>query len=106
IMERLRTDPARVERDFADMKAYGTTVARVHPEMPQFMLGPAKVDPQALARLKQLLKIAEKSGVYLDITGLACYKMSHRLAWYDALDAEARWQTQAFFWETIAKTCA
>ena len=30
IMERLALDPARVDREFAEMKAAGTTVARVH----------------------------------------------------------------------------
>ncbi len=106
IMERMTKDPARVERDFADMKASGTTVARVHPEMPYFMKGPDKVDPHALELLAQLMKIAEKSGIYLDITGLACYKINNRLGWYDALDTQARWKAQEFFWETIAKACA
>ena len=106
IMERLATDPARVERDFAEMKAAGTTVARVHPEMPAFLHGPDKADPAALARLARLLQIAEKSGVYLHITGLACYKIKDRMAWYDKLDDESRWKVQEFFWSTIAKTCA
>ena len=33
LMERLANDPARVEREFTEMKAAGTTVARIHPEM-------------------------------------------------------------------------
>ena len=106
IMERLAKDPARVERDFADMKAAGTTVARVHPEMPAFLHGPDKVNSQALDRLVQLLKIAEKSGIHLQITGLACYKIKDRMAWYDAMDDESRWKVQEFFWSTIARTCA
>jgi len=28
------------------------------------------------------------------------------MAWYDSLDEQGRWKTQAFFWETIARTCA
>ncbi len=106
IMDRLAKDPARVERDFAEMKAAGTTVARVHPEMPAFLRGPDKVDPAALQRLERLLQVAEKSGVYLHITGLACYKIKDRMAWYDKLDDEARWKVQEFFWSTIAKACA
>jgi len=31
VLERLANDPARVAREFAEMKAAGTTVARVHP---------------------------------------------------------------------------
>jgi hypothetical protein len=106
IMDRLANDPARVEREFAEMKAAGTTVARVHPEMPRILAGADKADPGALEKLKRLLGIAEKSGIHLKITGLACYKIKDRMAWYDSMDEQGRWKTQAFFWETIARTCA
>jgi hypothetical protein len=106
LMQRLAQEPERVEREFADMQAAGTTVARVHPEMPAFFDGPDKVNSQAVERLRRLLTIAEKSGIYLQITGLACYKIDNRMAWYDALDDASRWKTQEFFWSTIAETCA
>jgi hypothetical protein len=106
ILQRLAKDKARVERDFAEMKAAGTTVARVHPEMPMLMLGPNQMDPHGIALLNQLLEIAEKAGIYLDVTGLACYRIDQRMAWYDALDEQDRWKAQAFFWGNIARTCA
>ncbi len=106
LLERLTKDPARVEREFAEMKAAGTTVARIHPEMPRILTAPDKADPQTLNQLKELLKIAEKSGIHLKITGLACYRIENRLDWYDSMDEQDRWKTQAFFWETIAQTCA
>jgi hypothetical protein len=106
ILERLAREPERVEREFAAMKAAGTTVARVHPEMPAFFDGPDKIDSAAIQRLQQLLSIAEKSGIYLQITGLACYKINGRMMWYDALSDEARWKTQELFWSTIAQACA
>jgi hypothetical protein len=106
IMERLANDPARVEQEFTEMKAAGTTVARIHPEMPRILVGPEKADPHALDQLRKLLKIAENSGIHLKITGLACYKIKDRMAWYDAMDEQDRWKTQSFFWETIARTCA
>ena len=106
IMERLANDPARVEREFTEMKAAGTTVARVHPEMPHILAGPDKVNPHALDQLGKLLEIAENSGIRLMITGLACYKIKDRMAWYDSMDEQARWKTQSFFWETVARTCA
>ena len=106
IMERVATDAARVEREFTEMKAAGTTVARIHPEMPHLLTGPESVDPQALDQLRMLLRIAEKSGIHLMITGLACYKIKDRMAWYDSMDEQGRWKTQTFFWETIARTCA
>ncbi|MCA9246338.1 MAG: cellulase family glycosylhydrolase [Planctomycetales bacterium] len=106
ILERLANDPARVTREFAEMKAAGTTVARVHPEMPRILVGPNKTDPQALTQLRRLLTIAEDSGIHLKITGLACYQIKDRMAWYDSMDEQDRWQTQTYFWETIARTCA
>jgi len=106
IMERLANDPARVEREFTEMKAAGTTVARIHPEMPRILTSRDKVDPRALDQLRKLLKIAENSGIHLKITGLACYKIKDRMAWYDSMDEQDRWKTQSFFWETIARTCA
>jgi hypothetical protein len=105
ILERLTNDPARVERDFREMKAAGTTVVRIHPEMSRILVGRDKVDPHAIEQLRKLLKIAENSGVYLKITGLACYQIKGRMAWYDEMDERDRWKTQAFFWEVIARTC-
>lgn len=106
ILARLSSEPLRVERDFAEMKAAGTTVVRIHPEMPRILRGPRTADPLALEQFKALLRIAEKSGTHLMITGLACYQIDHRLAWYDSMTADERWKTQCFFWETIARTCA
>lgn len=106
ILERLTNDPERVEREFAEMKAAGTTVARIHPEMPRILTGPDQADPQALDQLKKLLSIAANSGIRLKITGLACYKIKERLAWYDSMEEQDRWNTQAFFWETVARVCA
>jgi hypothetical protein len=88
------------------MKAAGTTVARIHPEMPRILDAPGQANPRSLDQLKKLLEIAEQSGIHLKITGLACYQIDDRLPWYDSMDEQDRWKTQAFFWETIAQTCS
>lgn len=105
LLKRLADDPDRVRREFGEMKAAGTNVARIHPEMPRILIGPDKANPVAIDQLKTLLEIAEDSGVHLMITGLACYQISDRLDWYDSMGEPDRWATQAFFWETIAATC-
>jgi hypothetical protein len=105
ILARLAKDPARVEREFAEMKAAGTTVARVHPEFLHLMAGPDKTKPEGVQLLLKLLKIAEARGIYLKITGLANYTIKDRAEWYDKLDEAARWKAQAFFWEMIANAC-
>jgi hypothetical protein len=38
------------------------------------MDGPDRPNAQALARLGGLLDLAEKTGLYLDLTGLGCYR--------------------------------
>jgi hypothetical protein len=106
ILERLAKDPERVEREFSEMKVAGTTVARIHPELPRILSGPQEVDAKGVVSIKQLLKIAEQTGIHLKITGLANYRIKDRVAWYDELPEQDRWQTQAFFWETIARACS
>jgi hypothetical protein len=106
VLERMEKDPARIQREFAEMKAAGTTVVRIHPEMPRLMTAPETMNPKALDHLKALLQVAEKVGIHVQITGLACYKIKDRMAWYDALNEQERWKTQAFFWASIARSCA
>ncbi|MGA2255880.1 MAG: cellulase family glycosylhydrolase [Thermoguttaceae bacterium] len=96
----------KVESDFADLKKMGANVARIHLQFPKFMDGPNQPNTAALKRLAHLLELAEKYGIYLDVTGLACYRPEERAAWYDAMSDKDRWATQARFWQTIAATCA
>jgi hypothetical protein len=92
--------------DFRELKALGANVVRVHLQFGKFMRGPRVVNEAALQQLTRLLRLAEETGLYLDITGLACYRKADVPSWYDALDERARWDTQAFFWGTVAVQCA
>ena len=95
-----------VAGDFREMKALGANVVRVHLQFGRFFPQPEKADDSNIRQLKRLLALAEETGLYLDVTGLGCYRKSDTPAWYDALDEAGRWQAQAKFWETIAATCA
>jgi hypothetical protein len=64
-----------------------------------------KPNEKNLAQLAKLVKLAEETGLYLDITGLGCYHKQDVPAWYDELDEQARWQVQARFWRAVAKVC-
>jgi hypothetical protein len=88
------------------MKALGARVVRVHLQFGKFMDGPERPSPAALDRLEKLLALAEENRLYLDITGLACYRKKDVPAWYDALGEPARWAAQARFWEAVAGRCA
>lgn len=100
------TEWPTVEEDFAEMKALGANVVRIHLQFGRFMQSPEKSNEKALDRLERLVMHAENLGLYLDITGLACYKKEHIPAWYDGLSEKDRWRTQAVFWEAVAKRCA
>ena len=61
----------KVEEDFREMKALGANVVRVHLQFGKFVPEKDRPDAKALDRLGRLLELAEKTGLYLDLTGLA-----------------------------------
>lgn len=92
--------------DLAELKALGANVVRVHLQVAKFLAAPDRADPAALRQLARLVAAAEQTGLYLDVTGLGCYRPADTPAWYDALDEDARWAAQATFWGAVAATCA
>jgi hypothetical protein len=95
-----------VVEDFGEMKQLGANVVRIHLQFAKFMDGPARPNQQSLAQLARLVKLAEDTGLYLDLTGLACYRRKEVPAWYAALNESDRWAAQARFWQAVATTCA
>ena len=95
-----------VEEDFVEMKDLGANVVRVHLQVGKFMESAAKVNQREILRLGELLKLAERTGLYLDLTGLGCYHKADVPEWYDALPEGERWKVQARFWSAVAKACA
>ena len=99
-------DWAKVEKAFADMHKLGANVVRVHLQFGKFMDAPDKPNDKQLDHLGDLLKLAERERLYLDITGLGCYHKKDTPAWYDKLSEKERWDAQARFWEAVAGRCA
>jgi hypothetical protein len=99
-------DWATVEQDFHEMKTLGANVVRVHLQFAKFMDAPNRPNRTALFQLDRLLSLAQRERIYLDLTGLACYRKSDVPAWYDALSEQQRWAAQAAFWDAIAQRCA
>jgi beta-glucosidase/6-phospho-beta-glucosidase/beta-galactosidase len=95
-----------VLEDLDEMKDLGLNVVRIHLQVGRFLDSPTQPNVQALKQLAKLIEAAESRGLYLYITGLACYKKPNIPAWYDALDEENRWMAQATFWKHIARVCA
>lgn len=97
---------ARIETDFRAMKNLGANVVRWHMQFETYMAAPDQPKPDQLARLRKLLDLARDTGLYLDLTGLNCFRRDRIPAWYDALLEPERWAAQEAFWEAVAKTCA
>jgi hypothetical protein len=95
-----------IEDDFSEIRALGANVVRVHLQVAKFMEAPDRANAHGLDQFARLLRLAEKTGLYLDVTGLACYRPGDTPAWYDALDEAGRWAAQAAFWEAIAEVGA
>jgi Cellulase (glycosyl hydrolase family 5) len=94
-----------VEQDFAEMKALGANVVRIHLQVSKFLSGPDEINAHAIENLGKLLALAERTGIYVDLTGLGCYRKRDVPAWYDALDEPGRWRAQAVFWSAVAGRC-
>jgi hypothetical protein len=58
-----------------------------------------------LARLAELVRLAEQTGLYLDITGLGCYHKRDVPHWYDELEEAERWKVQGQFWQAVSNVC-
>jgi hypothetical protein len=95
----------KIEEDFREMKQLGANVVRIHLQTGKFMQSPEEANQHSLAQLARLLKLAEETELYLDLTGLACYHKQDTPPWFDALSESDRWDVQARFWEAIARTC-
>jgi hypothetical protein len=96
-------DWAKVADDFREMKSLGANVVRIHLQLCRFMKSPEQADEINVARLGKLARLAEETGLYLDVTGLGCYHKDEVPAWYDAMNESARWNVQARFWCAVAK---
>lgn len=95
-----------IEEDFREMKALGANVVRIHLQLGKIMSSPHQADPKALDRLARLLTLAENTGLYLDITGLATYHKHDVPQWYQEMEEQERWKVQANFWKAVAEVCA
>ena len=94
-----------VVEDFKEIKALGCNVVRIHLQLGQTMKTAELPDQTNLRQLAKLLALAEKTGLYLDLTGLACYHKQDIPKWYDKLSESDRWEVQCQFWQAVAKVC-
>ena len=94
-----------VVEDFREIKELGANTVRVHLQLGKFMEAADRPNAANLARLADLVQLAEKNALYLDVTGLGCYHKRDVPGWYDALAEAERWRVQARFWSAVAEVC-
>jgi hypothetical protein len=94
-----------VVEDFKEIKDLGANVVRVHLQTGRFLDAADTPNAANLERLAKLVKLAEETGLYLDVTGLGCYHKKDVPAWFDALAESDRWDAQCVFWKAVAKVC-
>jgi hypothetical protein len=95
-----------VPHDFEEMKKLGANTVRIHLQVSRFMKSAQEPNPESLQQLARLLLVAERTGRYLDVTGLGCYDKKDVPQWYNDLNETQRWDVQARFWEAVAGTCS
>ena len=100
-----RDDWETVAEDFKEIKALGANVIRVHLQLGRYMKTAKLLDQANLEQLAKLLKLAERTGLYIDLTGLGCYHKQDVPKWYGKLEESERWNVQARFWQAVAKVC-
>jgi hypothetical protein len=98
-------DWATVEQDFREIKQLRCNVVRIHLQVAKFMDSAEQPNERNLQQLAKLVQLAEKTGLYLDITGLGCYHKQDVPAWYHDLAEDARWKVQSRFWQAVAEVC-
>jgi hypothetical protein len=91
--------------DFREIRELGANTVRVHLQLGKFMESADRPNDANLARLAELVRLAEEIGLYLDVTGLGCYHREDVPTWYDALNEAERWTVQQRFWRAVAQVC-
>lgn len=99
-------DWERVAEDFDEIKALGANVVRIHLQLSKFMDTAEQPNKANLARLSKLIRLAESTRLYLDLTGLGCYHKQDVPEWYEQMQETPRWDVQARFWRAVAKVCS
>lgn len=94
-----------VVEDFQEIKELGANTVRVHLQLGKFMEAVDRPNAANLAQLADLVRLAEQTGLYLDITGLGCYHKRDVPQWYAALVEADRWKVQGRFWQAVANIC-
>ncbi len=95
-------DPEATRRDFARMKELGVTCVRVFLTYGSFFMKDDSLEPEGLAKLDQLLGIAEDEGIYVHPTGPDHWEGTPAWAARDRIADERVLSSLETFWKLLA----
>ena len=99
------TQPARwlkIENNIKDIKALGANLLRVAVQYNTMMKSPSEPNQANLQQLRKLALLAQENGLYFMVSGLGAFRKADQPVWYESLDEQSRWATQALYWQAIA----
>jgi hypothetical protein len=92
--------------ELATARSMGANSMRIYLQLGQVMATQTRVRKQTLVALQRLLALAQRDGVYLDVTGDLVWRPARSPQWYAHLSWQARWRVQARFWKAVAHAAA
>lgn len=95
-------DPLATRRDFERMRALGVNCVRVFLSFGSFYSEPGRLDPEGLRKFRELLSIAEETGIYLHPTGPDHWEGLPAWAQGDRVADEAVLVALEQFWKLFA----
>ncbi len=96
---------ATLKAELRTARRMGANSMRIFLELGQVMAGPDRARQRTLSALQRLLGVAEKEGVYLDITGNLVWRPALAPAWYERMSWPARWEVQGAFLASRGSRC-
>jgi len=95
-----------ISKDFARARRHGANTIRIYIELGQVMRTLTRPRARTLPALDALIRVAERRGVFLDITGNLVWRPARAPSGYDQLSDRDRWEVQARFWRHVAGVAA
>jgi hypothetical protein len=96
----------KIDRDFRVAHQLGANAVRLFPQVSRYMPRYMEIDESALDFLDQVILLARKHNLRVDLTGLTHVNVASFPSWYDQhTDAEVT-AAEALFWKTMAQRYA
>lgn len=100
-----------IARDLREIRLSGANTVRFSAELVRYIAQDHSTVTGEMEALEQLVDLAGRAGVYIDLTGLATYETHSdpEYSWFNEIAAEDyddRWAYQQTFWQAVASEMA